>query len=660
MNRFDFVTDPDDHLITSELDTLMGLLDNTNINENYLDRGLVRYVFDYHQDQKNYKLITEIIDLISYTPITVTMDLSLFNHYEQIGPVISSAEEIIKVLTSEIIKTDVVNVESVRYGNMITFTPITMVDGEKIAVYENSDYLGDYYRIVNMNYLGGYQVLSSDPIIKFITRDITNIKYIDNIALIPVGTNDTETNYFTGVVNEVSNMIDNKKRDGYFSYPISMYSLEDKQLIKELGALWDIEIVYETEDMMILKTTTDFGLDPVIWLDQNINLVKRGQFPIITLYGLWQFQLDGDHNEMYGKNWYGASLNYGAFLAYRKLAENDDLIRPFIQATRVNNDYSVTVSLPSYSHVINFKKYFTEIIDGYGIEYSDQSWFSEPCDGLVDGLIKRYYVQKHDNKAMSMIIPWTYDDGKVEQVLVFRSPLLAKYPNPFDFDKVNMIKVRDDLIWDLRNYYQRCHDQMEPVTLDQVNEMDLEGLLDLVEIDQDGKTYCLSKNTILNLTHQINPLTREPFSENIIIKAMLLEWGLRGLFDVGVIKGLYEDMPKRVLVKPKTGIVMITKMGMDPMLLSMLGDVYSVEVGFDDGTVSFLFDIATSHIDVLRPMIDKLWENGFFLSYWSSGVVKYSGMLTYSTIVSNPILLSGSETKSDGIRAMKYLQSIKN
>ena len=345
-------------------------------------------------------------------------------------------------------------------------------------------------------------------------------------------------------------------------------------------------------------------------------------------------------------------------MAYKKLSENDELIRPFTQATRVNNDYSVSVSLPTYTHLINFKKYFTEITDGYGVEYGDQSWYSEPCDDLIDGVIKRYYVEKLDKNAMPMILPWTYENGNVEQVLVFRSPLLAKYPSPFDFSKVDMNKVRNDLVSDLRKYYQKCHDQVEPVTLDNINEMELVDLLNLVEIMEEGKTYCLSKDTILNLTHHINPLTRKPFSDDVIIKAMLLEWGWRGLFDVGPITGLYTDMPTKVSIKPKGGMVIITKLIMDPMLQSMLGDVYSVEIGFDDGTVSFLFDIATSDINGLKTMIDKLWREGFFLNYWSSSVVKYSDLLTYSTIVTNQLLLNASENKSSGVRAMNYLRMV--
>ena len=111
--RFDFVTDPDDPSVISDLDHLLSLVTD-EIKENYLDRGLVRYSFFISHDHKDHDIIEELIGNISYVPITVTMDTSLFENYENIGQVISSASEIVKLLTEKIIKTDVINVESVQ------------------------------------------------------------------------------------------------------------------------------------------------------------------------------------------------------------------------------------------------------------------------------------------------------------------------------------------------------------------------------------------------------------------------------------------------------------------------------------------------------------------------------------------------------------------
>src|SRR5680860_588810 len=93
--RFDVVTDPDDSLVVNSLDNLLSLIEaNSNIivTETNLDRGLVRYTIDtiYNSDE-NPDLINRIQELvgeISYTPITVSLDLTLLGNHDNIGPVI--------------------------------------------------------------------------------------------------------------------------------------------------------------------------------------------------------------------------------------------------------------------------------------------------------------------------------------------------------------------------------------------------------------------------------------------------------------------------------------------------------------------------------------------------------------------------------------------
>lgn len=676
--RFDIVTDPDDPSVTDSLAELLSLIENNDkivTTETNLDRGLIRYTIDIVYDSDNnpdlVHSIEQLVGNISYVPITVSLDLSLFNNYDNIGPVINGSSEIIKVLTESIIDTDVNNVEEARFNDVLIYTPITSY---KTAVYENPLYLAEYHRILNLNYIGGRQVLSSDPIVRYVLSDLYKKKeyvpadidviYVNGIALIPVGTNDNEVNHYMNIKDRISTIITTRRKDCYFSYSLGIHNIEDNQLVHEIASLWNTEVVYSDDiDLIILKTDSDFGIQPELWFQYNIDLVKRGQFPSITIYGLWQFKIGGDYNQIYGKNWYAAILHYAALLAYKKLGEEDPFIQPFTHTVKVNNDYSITLSLPTYNHVITFKKYLDEILYGFrGMEHQgQQSWYAEPCKDLMDGVVKRYYVQSIDPRSMPMVIPNVYEDGKIEQVLVFRSPALSIYTpdSPFDFDKVDMDNIKQELVNDLKQYYGLCHDKFEPVLRDKINDMDLDDLLSLVEVKErpDQPTYCFSKDTILNLTHPINPLTRRPFTEQIIVKAMLIEWGLRGIFNVGPLIGMYEDIPRRKSISPTVGSPLFDKLKIDDMLHSITGDIYSVEIGFQDGIISPLFEIATSSRKELETLVNDLWKHGFFLNYWTSSLEKYSDNLTsYSVITSNPLLLHGADSKVDGERAMNYLR----
>jgi hypothetical protein len=681
--RFDFVTDPDSPDVRDSLDQLFISVDKVNdvySTETNLDRGLVRYTFDIIQNpDENPDLIHQIdqlIGTISYVPVTLSMDISRFSNNVNIGSMITGTRDIIKVLTQNLLHVEIVNVESLRKKNIVIFTPIT---SELNSLYENPKYLTDYYRSLNMEYLAGYQVLSDDPIVHYVLDDLytkreyvpsdLNVISVDNILLVPVGTDENQEDHYTSIVNRIDTIITSKRQDGYFSYTLSLHNIGDVLLLEELGKLWETHIVY-SKDMIniILKhNNIDFGTSPEQWFRYNLNLIKNGQFPEITLFGDWQFYMGGDYNEIYGKPWYRSILQYGALLAYRKLGEEDSFIESFTHMVRVNNDYSITLSLPTSSHVTTFRKYFHSVMDGYkGLEHQGENmWLVEPCKDLVEGVVKRYYVQVVDERSMPMVLTHKNRNGSEEEVLVFRSPAVGLHnpDSPFDFSQIDLDKVKDELILKLRDYYRICHDNMESVLLEKISDMSLDQLLSLVEIQErpNQPTYCYTKETILSLESPINPLTRRPFPDHVLVKAMMMEWGLRGLFNVGPLIGLYPDVPSKILVEPKVGVPIIDTVPINDIQRQVTGDIYSVAVGFSDGMVTDLFDIATSDQDELKRLVEELWSSGFFLNYWTSAVQKYSkDLVSFVVIINQPLLIYASDTKTDGIRAMDYLKESVN
>lgn len=678
--RFDIITDPDDPHIRNSLDNLLGIVENNDnfiLTETNLDRGLVRYsidtVYDIDQDPNVINRIDQLTGEVSYIPVTVTMDISKFGPDVNIGSVITGAEEIIKELTELLLSVEIVNVESMRrVDDIIIFTPI---DHNNNSVYENPMYLSDYYRFVNMDVLGGYQILSKDPIIhyvlyklyqngEYVPEDINGTS-VQGVVLLPVGYTNTEEDYYRNIRYNIETLVTTRRQDGYFSIKLGIHNIADVLLIDEMAKLWDTEIVYD-KDMLniILKHNhVEFGTLPELWFQHNLNFVKKGDFPFITLYGLWQFKVGGDYNQIYDKHWNQAIIQYGALLAYRKLGEEDPFIQPYTHTVTVNNDLSITLALPTYNHTVRFREYFNDILNGYvGMEHQgEQIWFAEPVKDLLDGVIKRWYIQTIDKRSMPMVLKQIYEDGRTEEILIFRSPAVGLYysDSPLDFENVNMEEVRNIFIETLRDYYKLCHGNTEPVLLENIDTMDLAELLDLIEIQErrNGPTYCYSSRTLLNLVQPISPITRRPLPDHIFIKAMLMEWGLRGLFGVGPLLGLYSGMPSKILVEPKSGVPIINKVTIPPIQHAVTGDIYSVSVGFTDGTLTDLFEIATDNLAELKRLIEELWNSGFFLSYWVSAVQKYSDtMNSFVVIITSPLLLQGADSKSDGERAMNYLK----
>jgi hypothetical protein len=675
--RYDIITDPDDPQVRESIDNLLSLVENNNnfiLTETILYNGLVRYnidiVYDRNTSRDTVNKVDQLSGEINYSPITVSLDISRFGKEDIIGPIISGASEIIKIITEKMLAVEITTVENIRRDNIVIFNPIS---SNGTSVYENPSYLYEYYSTVNMDLLRGYRVLSRDPIVRYALKylydkgeynpeDIKTIS-VSGIILLPVGYNDKEQDHYNKIVDRVESLVTKFREDGYFSIEIGIHNIADISLIKELATLWNTEIVYD-EDMeyLILKhNQVDFGTSPSLWYQSNIDVIKKGEIPYITLYGEWQFKIGGDYNKVYGKPWNYAIINYGGLLAYQKLGREDPFIQPFTHTVIVNNDLSITISVPTYNHALKFREYFEEIINGYYDMDKEHYWYAEPCKDLIDGVIKRWYIQSIDKRSMPMILKQTYPDGKYEEILLYRSPAVALYykDNPLDFDNVDMDRVKNDFMEMLKEHYKVCHNGIEPILLDKIDGMSLTELLDLVEVTEgkNGPTYCYSHTTLLKLDPPISPMTRQPLHDHILIKAMMIEWGLRGLFNIGSLLGLYEDVPKKILVKPLAGTPFLNKEEIEPIRRTITGDIYNILIAFDDGTVTDLFDIATDNINELKKLVNELWFSGFFLSYWSSAVQKYSVTINnFPAIISNLLLLYAADSKADGERALNYLK----
>ena len=609
--RFNAITDPDNPTVIESNVKLLDLVDdNDNIifREENLNRGLVRYNIITVSNVSNTDTIATIeklINDISYVPATVIMNLT---GYENKTQIITASAEIIKVLTEKILKTTVTNVEYVNFeNNIIKYTPVT----KNGAVHINPNHIPAYTRIVNnSDILGKYKLLTNDPLVTYVLEELynsndyvpsdINVIYIENIAFVPIYVDDS-------IIYRINSIIKKKRSDGYFVYKIGIHNLEDLELITEMASLWNTKVIYSDDmtNIVMFPDSSIFPIRPELWYEKNILLVKGGQFPGITLTGEWQFHKNG-HNQVFGKLFYKSILYYASILSYKKLGDQDNFVSPFTQTIIVNNDLSITIFVPTYNHAILFKKYLKETIATDQIS-------TEPCIDLLDGIYKRWYVQSIDDRAIPMVLTQINEDLTSEEVLVFRSPVSTLYKS-YDFETIDHKDLTDNLI----KYYKRTGDVKELLSLVPVGDK-------MIPSNQDNN--------------------------------ISLNWSLRGLYSVGPLKGLYEEIPSKILVAPKVGIPVITKSYIDNILYGISGDIYTIDINFPDNTVSPLFDIATEELEELKRIVNELWKTGYFLTYWVSAVQKYSDPESYSVIINNPILLYAADSKYDGLTAMNFLKN---
>jgi len=625
-----------------------------------LDRGITSHLILPEDFSKLKKSELEKIYELSYVPITLILEKDkILNKNEDITNII----EILKVIISKILKTTIYEIEILERENFYVFNPLTVYG---TSVFENSQYISEFYEKIKIEEFVGYTLLSSSPLTRFIVDKWVKegeyllhelgIKYFpiqqEQVSLIPYDKIE--------FIQRLDNFVSKLTKEGYFSYIFGVFDLDDIEIIRELCLLYDIEII-DTKDIstFILKTSVDFKTSPEEWLRYNLPIVKAGFFPVFSISGDWLYSYDDEYRRKYSFAFKDAVLKYVAYLSFARLSDEHPFIRPFTSLININEDLTIQVSLPSYKLVQQFKKYFEEILKNF---YS-----IVVCKNLKEGIIKRWLIQSIDNDAYPMI----FLDKTGNEVLVHRSPLAIQFPSPFDFSEEDMIRGEKELLEKLREYYTKvkvCHDNIEPVTLEEINGMNLEELLNLIPITENGITYCFSNETISKI--DTNPLTRRPLSEKTLSRIKYLEFGLRGGFDIGILYGLYEDVPTKINIPPRVdgvtgiiGITRITRISVDPKSRELLGNLFLVEILFSDETTTSLFEISLptielEKIDELNFYVEKLWEKGYFFNYWYSAVNKYLDLSSFSILITDPILIHAGRSIFDGNLALNHLKNI--
>lgn len=600
--------------------------------------------------------------------LELVLEQKLLDKYSenQQSEIIVGLQEILKVLIDKTLKVQLEYVDVLKREEYYIFTPFTV---DSLLFSKDSKEFLDFISHFDFKYFIGYTLLSDSGLSRYLIEkwveqgdyNLSDLKiryyHVPEgyITLIPI------FNSFTrDVIDRFDINLSRLIKEGYFSYFFSIHELENLEVIKELCLLYDITIVFSKDlSNMICKTDVDFGITPEKWLRDNLSLIRLGQFPNFTFS--FDFSFYNDYIRLYGEQFKDVILEYITYLAYAKLSDKYPLISPSITSIRINENLSITVALPSYSLVkmlkfdiekhLDIRKENTKATGVYNIEI---------CSDLREGIIKRWIVQKTDNDAYPMI----FRNKSGIEILIHRSTLAIKYPSPFQFGKEEIEKAENELVVKFKDFYSTrkiCHDGIELVSMENINTMNLYDLLRLIPIEEKGITYCFTNETITRLVKKENPLTRRPLSEKTLRTEKNLERGWRGLFDVGVLFGLYSEIPHKILIPVKIGVPRVLEIFVDKQRKELVGHIFLIEILFEDGTSSPLFEISlpksgTEIINELREYVHKLWNKGYFLTSWTSAIVQHLNVKSFSTIINDPILLSAANSIFDGNVALKHLK----
>jgi len=410
--------------------------------------------------------------------------------------------------------------------------------------------------------------------------------------------------------------------------------------------MYDIDIV-DKEDFStwILKTNIDTYISRETWIKNNILNVKEGNFPIFTFS---IFSYVNDYNRRYGDIYHKYIINYCALLSFAKLSDGDAILKKHIFNLKINNDNSISVSLPTFSLVTKFKEIFNELYE------SKTKYTVELCKNLEDVFYKRYIIQEVDNDAYP--IGFNFGD---QYIIIHRSPLAMIYPSPFIFDENKRTELEDKL----KHFYKKCHDNIEPISLENIDNMNLYELMRIIPITENKITYCFSQDTITKI--DFNPLTRTPLTKETFEKIKHLEHGIMGFFDVGPVYGLFSSISENINLEKfvLNCLPKIVRIPVKKEHRELYGNLFLVSVLFSDETQSDLFEICLptinlEKIDELKEYVNQLWNQGFFINDWQKELILTKGEKSFFILVNDPILVHAKDSIYDGEKALNYMRNI--
>lgn len=635
-----------------------------------------------HLDKNLISVLTENINDVryksqSYTPVTLSLSNNLLEKYYEKGEIISALQEILREVFTQYYDSEVTYVsvysQNILHEIIHIFTPYTIFN---VPLYKNPSYSSS----IDIDDYIGYTLISKSLLARYVITSLNEyshykIKYINTpkgyLSLLSLDSSSAIVR--DEIISRIENNILTLTKQGYFAYPFGIHDLADHEIIFDLFKLYNISVIEDKDlSLLVCQTNVDFKMTPEEWIRYNLPLVRKGDFPTFTVS--FDFSFFNDYIRLYGSSFRHIILKYVAHLAYAKLSDEHSNIAFSVTSLKINEDLSINVSLPTYSLIQKFQNYMLEYLDSKVIstqenkiiiDYNDYNsklngvWNLETCKNLKEGVLKRWIIQQIDPDAYPMV----FFDGQTE-VLIHHSPLSISYPSPFNIleNEHSLNHAEENLTQELRNFYTKCHDNIEAVTLENISEMNLDELLKLIPIEENGKVYCFSNTTIENLVQLENPLTRRSLSTKTLLTRQYLEDGLRGLFNIGPLFGLYESIPLPIKEKINIGIPRITRQYVDPYRRNLVGNIHLVEIIFEDGTSTPLFEISLPMIELerlseLREYVNTLWYSGYFLSNWNTAVIKYLKPKSLAVLVNSNVLLYAANSIFDGNTALEMLRN---
>ena len=625
-----------------------------------LDNGLTQFIYDVQElpgpmltfNSLILSIESPVDDIIRAISCVIYRRVTLqISNTDLTGTEINGLTSIVKHLFRTLLQSHVDDVILDYFEDMLVWSPVP-------SIYKKDEQLYNFLKWTNLPQLVGKQYLSNDPLVRYALKQYQGeyndippnaIEEYHGLYLIKAGLN------INALKQHLTNFIARMRRQG-FETLMSKDDL-DKYLYLELAEMWEANIM-DFENHVVIKSEIDFSVSTNIWYRQAVNSIKRGDLPIYMIHSYENnFKQFGGLDPLKDRD--RVLLYYISVRAYSKLINIYPYLSPFLTDVYVNKHLTIIAKFGSYAEVKKFKQLLkAETLNGrfknYRIFYFNK---------FETAVLHRYYFDQSNPGLTSVIL-------EIDDVLnlVIDTDISNRLMLP---EQLNNLKTEI-----LEKVKRLCIGQAPLMTVD----TPIMELLSLVPFKQENKPYCLNYQFINTLPVGFNPITNLPIEEQILNQSKYWKYGLMGYFNTYLMKGLLETPPMYTPTPPvdgniKRGYPLINRIELenpnDKVILAVQVALHeddflivlNKDLGDNSGLIRPMFDVLTDKSStIIETQLDKLvldlWSCGWFLSLWSSILMKNTGKLSRHLLEDHPIIFQAEDSILDGIRAIETMTLI--
>lgn len=679
---------------------------NFNINKIGFDNQILDFDFDNPE-----KYVQAIIGKIEMDPLTFTMNKDL--KFDSNETNLKGALSIIKEYTSMKMNINVTNVEysfmESESGSFIVFTPYN----KNNPIYINRDFISQITAGININILRGYHVLSSDPLCKLAIEiyikekisdlNLDSLRFYKNMYLYKCNNKDKNGNVvdyvvFQSIRDNLTLIIESLKSEGYFTLPFdsneNYINEQNRYVYAEIAKMWRGKVIkFETETPMIIKSEIKFSsISAPIWYYNAMNSILDLKLPKYRIYDItdlrWQRTFKTSVKEI------KIRLSYTVIKAYASLILKYPILAPYFNNPKVYDDLSIEASFSSYEQVESYKELLRS--EMYQDSHTILRYKLLSVNNLIDGIAVRWFFSQYRNDLKSLIID--NDDG----IFVLLDTQVTENIPSIDSNKISVL--RENLENFLKSYLKICDPlsiysdikqsdiKYSDIESSKINDLNLEQLLYLIPIFEQDNAICISSKILDQMDVLINPLTGQLLDNKIISLYRNIEWGYKGYFTVGKLKGLLESPPIKYSIPIEIGESEINSI----IDNKSQNQIFIIEIIFfnlnfinynSDEKYSYIFELdqnkTSNKKDIndedygvlvwlmnltfndkldndkiekeLKVLIDRLWKNSWFLSDWAISFYQKRQKMSRVDFIHNFHSLYKEDLEGDEVKINKLL-----